>query len=87
MQHNLLVLNPGSLRRVGKASDDMARESDAAERNYIPEHADILSSTPLLNPGDTYILRMKLPEEAGDYPFVCTFPGHWQTMNGLIRVR
>jgi len=27
-----------------------------------------------------------VPEITGDYPFVCTFPGHWQTMNGVMTV-
>jgi azurin len=24
--------------------------------------------------------------QAGDYPFVCTFPGHWRIMNGVLTV-
>ena len=25
--------------------------------------------------------------EPGDYPFICTFPGHWVTMRGVLKVQ
>jgi azurin len=24
--------------------------------------------------------------QAGEYPYVCTFPGHWRIMNGVLQV-
>jgi azurin len=27
-----------------------------------------------------------VPDQAGDYPFVCTFPGHWRLMTGIMKV-
>ena len=29
---------------------------------------------------------MTAPAEPGDYEYVCTFPGHWTIMNGLLVV-
>ena len=26
------------------------------------------------------------PSSVGDYPYVCTFPGHWTLMNGVMKV-
>jgi len=46
-----------------------------------------LFSTPLVNPGQNYTLKFKAPANTGDYPFVCTFPGHWSIMNGVMKVR
>ncbi|MCB1209408.1 MAG: hypothetical protein KDK97_08785 [Verrucomicrobiales bacterium] len=25
-------------------------------------------------------------KEKGDYPYLCTFPGHWMVMNGVLKV-
>ncbi len=86
MQHNLLVLEPGSLIKVGTRAEEFAKEKEAAEQQYKPDLQEILFWTPLLNPGEQYKLRFKVPDEVGVYPYVCTFPGHWQTMNGELRV-
>jgi uncharacterized protein len=26
------------------------------------------------------------PKQAGDYPYICTFPGHWRVMQGMMKV-
>ncbi|MCH8962102.1 MAG: hypothetical protein IH820_12455 [Bacteroidetes bacterium] len=31
-------------------------------------------------------LTFTAPTEPGDYPYVCTFPGHWRTMQGVMQV-
>ena len=33
-----------------------------------------------------FTLTFKVPDVAGDYPYVCTFPGHWSMMNGIMKV-
>jgi putative heme-binding domain-containing protein len=33
-----------------------------------------------------HVLRFNAPKEPGVYPYVCTFPGHWVVMNGLLVV-
>jgi azurin len=40
----------------------------------------------LINPGKNYTITFKVPATPGDYPYLCTFPGHWRTMNGILRV-
>jgi azurin len=32
-------------------------------------------------------VHFRAPSEPGDSPFVCTFPGHWRVMNGVLHVR
>lgn len=86
MQHNLLILKPGSLEKVGAAADAMLRDPRASEKNYVPEIPEVLFATEMLGPGDLYTLEFIVPDTAGDYPFVCTFPGHWRMMNGIMRV-
>lgn len=86
MQHNLLIIKPGSLEKVGKAADEVAMQTNGAELQYIPDIPEVLFSTPLVNPEDKTELVFTVPEQTGDYPFVCTFPGHWRIMNGVMTV-
>ena len=46
----------------------------------------VLWATGLVQPGEAETLRFTAPSEPGDYPYVCTFPGHWIRMNGVMHV-
>ncbi len=87
MQHNLLIGSPGSLEMIGKAADQMAQSAAGAEREYIPQLTVVLAAAGLVDPGETREIVWEVPDEPGEYVFVCTFPGHWRTMNGVIRVK
>ena len=86
MQHNLIIGQVGSLATIGKAADKLATSANGAEMNYVPNIAEVLFSTKLVNPQQTVRLVFTAPEKAGDYPYVCTFPGHWSIMNGVMKV-
>jgi len=86
MQHNLVIGKPKSLEKIGKAADKMITDPDGASKNYVPDVSDVLFSTTLVNPDQTVRLRFTAPAKAGDYPYVCTFPGHWRIMNGVMKV-
>lgn len=86
MQHNLLLIKPGTMPIVGAAADKLAQGNDGARLQYIPKMPEVLLSTPLLNPGGKYSITFKIPAIPGDYPYICTFPGHWRIMNGILRV-
>jgi azurin len=86
MQHNFLIIKPKSLEKVGAAADAMLSDPKAANKNYIPSIPEVLQSIKLLNPEESFQLTFTAPTEPGDYPFVCTFPGHWRGMNGIMRV-
>jgi azurin len=86
MQHNLVLVKPGTSEIVGKAADELARDQDGAKKQYIPAVPQVIDATPLVNPGEKYTLTIKVPSQPGDYPYLCTFPGHWRIMNGILRV-
>ncbi len=84
MLHNLVVTMPGRVdsvalkaMRLGLSGHDMA---------YVPEGDAVLYHTGLLEPETTETIYFRAPSRAGDYPFVCTFPGHAQTMRGILHV-
>jgi putative membrane-bound dehydrogenase-like protein len=86
MQHNIVVGKPKSTNIIGNAADKMITAKDGAEKNYVPSIPQIIAASPLVNPGQTYRLRFVVPDVAGDYPYVCTFPGHWRLMTGVMKV-
>ena len=86
MPHNLVVGKQGALETVGLAAEAMAAQPDAFARSFIPKTPEVLFSIRLLQPGESIQARFKAPSEPGNYPFVCTFPGHWRTMNGIVEV-
>lgn len=87
MAHNILVLRPGSKNIVGMAADQMISQNDAKDKDYIPDLDEVLFHTPLVDPGKEFKLVFKVPEQKGDYPFLCTFPGHWRIMQGILKVK
>ena len=86
MQHNLVITRIGKLEVVGNAATKLAADPKGADRNYVPDIPEVLFSTRLVNPQETVRLKFVAPKEPGDYPFVCTFPGHWSIMNGIMKV-
>ncbi len=86
MQHNLVIGKPRSMDIIGAAADKMITAKDGAERAYVPSIPQVVAATPLVNPDQTYRLRFTAPAQPGDYPYVCTFPGHWRLMNGVMKV-
>ena len=65
----------------------MLTAGDALANQYVPQIADVLFSTKVLDPGQTLTVQFRAPQEPGEYPYVCTFPGHWRLMNGVMTVR
>ena len=86
MQHNFVLIKPKTLEKVGAAADKLAQDPNGAKMQYVPKMPEVLKATPLINPGGKYTLTIKLPDAPGDYPYVCTFPGHWRIMKGILRV-
>jgi azurin len=87
MQHNLVIVKPGALEEVGMAGNEMAKDPDGIKKDFVPASEKVLHATKLIDPQATTILRFTAPLEPGDYPYVCTFPGHWVIMNGVMEVR
>lgn len=74
---------------IGKAGtkDKMAAIATAGmtlpDKGFIPDSQDILAHTKLVQPGQSESIEFTVPA-AGEYPYFCTFPGHFMLMNGVI---
>ena len=85
--HNILIVKPGKMQAVGTAASDPLLMADPAfVKNPVPESDDILHASELAQPGEEVVIEFTAPEEPGDYPYVCTYPGHWAIMNGVMHV-
>ncbi len=81
LAHNVVILTDAeAIDRVGMAA------MSAAANDYIPEDAAVLFYTPLAQPGETVEVTFTAPSEPGEYPFICTFPGHYVLMRGVMKV-
>jgi hypothetical protein len=58
----------------------------AASTGYVPDMPQVIVKTPLVDPGQSFTVQFRAPAQAGQYPYVCTFPAHWRVMNGILNV-
>ncbi len=86
MPHNLVVITPGSLDVFGSLVDSFVTSPHAEKMGYVPKSRYVLGATKMLDPNESGSVVFKLPDTPGTYPFVCTFPGHWRFMQGVIIV-
>jgi len=86
MQHNLVIIKRGTKEKVGLAADKLASDPKGAEKNYVPEMDEVIIATAIINPEEKTILKFTAPTEPGIYPYICTFPGHWRIMQGVMKV-
>ncbi len=81
--HNIVFLTAGAdLQAFGQAA------VSAADNEYIPaDMADwVLANSTLLGPGEEAMVMFTAPTEPGTYEFLCSFPGHYGTMRGVMTV-
>ncbi len=84
--HNWLLAKPGSLQRLGAACNLMIADPQGLARHYVPESEDVIAYTDMTNPTGTFTIHITAPKDPGNYPYLCTFPGHWMVMNGVLTV-
>ncbi len=87
MPHNVVFTAIGAEDKVGQLADEMAASPTGAAEQYVPKVSEVLFATPLVDPGESFELTITAPSTAGDYPYICTFPGHWRLMQGVLQVR
>ena len=84
MGHNWVLLALGV-----NVDTFVAAATEAPATDYIPalSQANILASTKLLGPNERDTVTFAAPSTPGQYPFLCSFPGHYQLgMKGVLIV-
>ncbi|WP_395743120.1 plastocyanin/azurin family copper-binding protein [Prosthecobacter sp.] len=80
LPHNVVVGKAGTKDKMPAIATTGMTQPD---KGFIPDSPDILAHTKLLQSGQSETIEFTLPT-AGEYPYFCTFPGHFMLMNGTI---
>ena len=83
MGHNWVLLKAGVDVTAFATAAMTAKDTD-----YIPaaKKGDVIASIPVLGPKKSGDVTFKAPA-AGEYTFICSFPGHYMLMKGVLKVK
>jgi len=87
MAHNIIILKKGL--KIAEWGAKLIPAGASADNEYFPEsmRGDAIAFSKQLGPGESDTIKFTAPTEKGEYNFVCTFPGHYMTMNGVMLVK
>lgn len=87
MPHNIVIVKPGAYKKVGTNAFKMLNDPNALKKYYVPDdQSDVIAFSYVVEPKRKHTTYFTVPETPGTYPFMCTFPGHWQIMKGIMIV-
>jgi azurin len=86
MPHNLIIGQPGSVNAIGTAAATLQPPTDPNAKAYVPDIPQVLQATKLVQRGESDTLNFTAPSTPGEYSFVCSFPGHYVRMYGVMLV-
>ena len=85
MGHNVVILKSGTAVQAFATKCAPAKDT-----GYIPQDEEskkqIVAHTKMLGCGESEEITFTAPA-AGDYPFICSFPGHFAIMQGVMTVK
>ena len=84
MPHNIVLVNPGKADSV--AMEAMKLGATGFDVGFVPKSADVIWASKLIDHGAEQVIEFNAPTKLGDYPYVCTFPGHHIIMRGNMNV-
>jgi azurin len=67
-------------------ANKLVADPKAVARHYVPEAPEVLVHTRIIEPANSTTIHFDSPKEAGEYPYLCTFPGHATIMRGVMHV-
>lgn len=84
MLHNVVITTPGAADDVGKRALNLGLNGE--RMSFVPVMPKVLHHTLLLQPGKSETIYFTAPDKAGEYPYLCTYPGHYIVMRGIMKV-
>ena len=80
MKHNVVILNDESkVNEVGLQA--------LSEPDYLPDNPAIIAATAMANAGAQTQVTFTAPSKPGKYVYICTYPGHYSMMKGVMIVK
>lgn len=84
MQHNFVLVLENKANEVGEKALNLGLKGP--EKQYVPDTPMVLYHTSLLQPTSAETIYFIAPTKPGEYPYVCTYPGHYTIMRGIMKV-
>lgn len=86
MGHNVVILQAGD--NAMEFGADVGMSGGSAANEFVPESLRdrVVAFTNMIGGGQSATVEFQAPTEPGEYPFLCTFPGHFAQMNGIMVV-
>lgn len=84
MLHNVVVTQPGAATEVGQLAIKLGINGE--RMNYVPNTPKVLYHTFLLQPNKTESIYFNAPTKPGLYEYLCSYPGHYMIMRGIMKV-
>lgn len=86
MGHNVVIIYPDD--DVFDFGGDVGEAGGGLHDDYVPESLRdrVVAFTEIIGGGETTVIEFQAPSEPGDYPYLCSFPGHFGQMNGIMTV-
>lgn len=81
MFHNMVICTFGKTSEIGFKGIQAGKKNDFVP----PNNANVLANSTVLNPGDSTSFDFTAPS-AGKFSYVCTFPGHYSIMKGVLSI-
>jgi azurin len=81
MLHNIVFVKQGSEKEVATEGINLK------DQNYFnAQNTNVIAGSAVAGPGATVTVEFTAPAEAGTYAYICTYPGHWMKMQGVLIV-
>lgn len=84
MLHNFVLVKPDAADEVGAMALKLGVQGERV--HYVPNTDKVLNHTSLLQPGKSETVYFNAPATPGKYPYLCTYPGHYTLMRGVLTV-
>tara|TARA_Y100001954_G_scaffold196657_1_gene213140 strand:- start:2663 stop:5635 length:2973 start_codon:yes stop_codon:yes gene_type:complete len=85
LPHNIVLVNPGKTEAVAAAA--IAMGAEGFKTGFVPPSSDVIWASKLIDHGKEQVIEFTAPSKPGEYPYVCTFPGHAMMMRGVLTVK
>ena len=85
MPHNIVLVKPG--KRDTIAMQAIRLGAEGFNVGFVPKSSDVIWASKLIDHGKEQVIEFTAPTTPGDYPYVCTFPGHHLLMRGMLHVK
>jgi azurin len=80
MLHNIVFVKEGTEKEVAMEGLNMKDQG-----YFNAANANVIAGSTVSKPGEMVTIEFTAPE-AGTYSYICSYPGHWQKMRGVLIV-